>query len=264
MRIFYVMFARILQWFVVGPTLYGTDLLDIAEMRKRRIVLTFDDGPREEALPGILAVLDNAGVRGTFFVEGSAVQANQDLVRNIVRSGHDVANHSYSHTRFVAGAKRHGITWVFQEVDQCSNVIYAATGMRPTFIRPPYWSIREDIFRALVQKGYHTQLLDNRRLPTRIRALRDVNTADYLYVKIFGNKRATSCIVRHVREAIALRERQGIYTHVLVFHELPAVSAALHSLFFDWTGTYEFVTLNTLVNGVSSNRSAEALHERRQ
>ena len=61
------------------------------------VAFTFDDGPHPGTTPELLRVLQEKGVKGTFFVLGSNAEMHMDLLRQIVAEGHEVANHGYSH-----------------------------------------------------------------------------------------------------------------------------------------------------------------------
>src|SRR5205085_6786554 len=73
------------QWF--GPVITGFDT------NANEVWLTIDDGPTDDT-PAILDVLDARAAKATFFVKGTLVRANEQLVREIVARGHSVANHS--------------------------------------------------------------------------------------------------------------------------------------------------------------------------
>src|SRR6266487_3147994 len=64
---------------------------------ERAVALTFDDGPSPQYTPRILAALTKLRVRATFFVIGYLAEANPDLVRQELRLGMTVGNHSYNH-----------------------------------------------------------------------------------------------------------------------------------------------------------------------
>ena len=63
---------------------------------KKRAFLTFDDGP-SSVTSDILKILDEKGVRATFFLLGQNVERNKELVKTIYNKGHFIGNHSYSH-----------------------------------------------------------------------------------------------------------------------------------------------------------------------
>ena len=68
-----------------------------APRRDGAIGMSFDDGPDPVATPRVLAILDRAGVRATFFVTGEAADAYPELVRQIAAAGHEVCSHGYRH-----------------------------------------------------------------------------------------------------------------------------------------------------------------------
>ena len=58
--------------------------------------LTIDDGPSDDT-PAILDALDAHGAKATFFLVGERARARPELVREIVRRGHGIGNHSATH-----------------------------------------------------------------------------------------------------------------------------------------------------------------------
>ena len=63
----------------------------------KRVFLTFDDGPTTQVTPHILDILDKYNVKATFFVLGTRVKQNPEILKREYESGHYIANHSYSH-----------------------------------------------------------------------------------------------------------------------------------------------------------------------
>jgi len=63
------------------------------------VAITFDDGPDEET-PLLLDELDRHRMRATFFVLGRQVEKYPEYAREIVRRGHELASHGYSHKAF--------------------------------------------------------------------------------------------------------------------------------------------------------------------
>lgn len=59
--------------------------------------LTFDDGPSRTVTPLILDILKQNEISATFFVLGSRVSLNPDIVKRAYDEGHYIANHSYTH-----------------------------------------------------------------------------------------------------------------------------------------------------------------------
>jgi len=61
------------------------------------IFITFDDGPDELITPIILDVLSEKKVKATFFMVGEKIEKNRALVDLIIKSGHEIGEHSYFH-----------------------------------------------------------------------------------------------------------------------------------------------------------------------
>lgn len=59
--------------------------------------LTFDDGPNPINTPKVLDVLKENNIKATFFMVGSMVRKNPELVKRIYEEGHTIANHTTSH-----------------------------------------------------------------------------------------------------------------------------------------------------------------------
>lgn len=62
------------------------------------VALTFDDGPVPGPTDRVLRMLRDADVRATFFLNGQAVEEQPDEAAKIARAGHEIGNHTYSHT----------------------------------------------------------------------------------------------------------------------------------------------------------------------
>jgi peptidoglycan/xylan/chitin deacetylase (PgdA/CDA1 family) len=99
-----------------------------------RVALTFDDGPAEPWTARLLDLLAARRVRATFFVVGANVARHPDLARRIVAEGHEIANHTYTHSYLLTGAPA---TTLAAEVRDGEAAIAAATGRRPRLLRWP-------------------------------------------------------------------------------------------------------------------------------
>ena len=70
---------------------------NIYDSKEKVAFLTFDDGPSSGVTPKILDVLKQEDIKATFFVLGTMVKANPEVLRREKEEGHYIANHSYSH-----------------------------------------------------------------------------------------------------------------------------------------------------------------------
>jgi peptidoglycan/xylan/chitin deacetylase (PgdA/CDA1 family) len=101
----------------------------------KSVVLSFDDGPAPaSALESILQTLQEQEIKAEFYVLGNEVEQYPDAARMIVRQGHNIQNHFWSHPD-LAKAPEQDVRW---ELEETQNIIEDATGEIPTKIRPPY------------------------------------------------------------------------------------------------------------------------------
>jgi peptidoglycan-N-acetylglucosamine deacetylase len=106
--------------------------LPAASAARREVALTIDDGPDPEVTPRVLDVLDEAGVRATFFCIGWRARQAPDLCREIVARGHAVENHgdSHSHAFSLFGPGR-----MRADIAAAQATLADLTGRAPRFFR---------------------------------------------------------------------------------------------------------------------------------
>src|SRR5262249_16085115 len=64
------------------------------------VALTFDDGPDPHNTPALLKILKRHGAKASLFVLGRQAELHPNILREIVASGCEIGNHSYSHPSF--------------------------------------------------------------------------------------------------------------------------------------------------------------------
>ena len=94
--------------------------------------LTIDDGPSADT-PAILDLLDRHGARATFFMVGQRAAARPELVREVLRRGHGLGNHSHSHPQ--AWFWRLGPRRMAAEIGRCQQVLTEIAGTPPRWYR---------------------------------------------------------------------------------------------------------------------------------
>lgn len=117
----------------------------------KRVALTFDDGPDSKYTPQLLQVLEQEQVVATFFVVGERVNHYPDVIKNIARQGHLIANHSFSHVDFEYLSNEDIIE---KELDPTSKAVEKHTGYYPLIMRPPYGALRQDSVNFLRDEGW--------------------------------------------------------------------------------------------------------------
>lgn len=98
------------------------------------ISISFDASWGGSQTKEILDILDEYGVKATFFLVGLWVDKYPELVKEIHDRGHEIGNHSDSHPHMSQLSE----SQIVKELDGVSDKIEAITGVRPTLFRPPY------------------------------------------------------------------------------------------------------------------------------
>ncbi len=120
------------------------------------VALTFDDGPHPDHTPKVLDILDEYGVAATFFIIGQSAEQYPEIVHDMVRRGHSVLSHTYSH----AWLTRHSNWSIEQELTKGAEAVAAITGSTPRCYRPPYGAINSRVRGIADGLGYEDIMWD--------------------------------------------------------------------------------------------------------
>lgn len=101
---------------------------------KKKIALSFDDGPHPYYTEDLLDVLKEKDVQATFFITGENAALYPDIVKREQEEGHVIGNHTYYHTQLTSGNEQAFI----EELVKTNEVIKEITGEDTVFVRPPY------------------------------------------------------------------------------------------------------------------------------
>ncbi len=110
------------------PTAKPTD-----DTNRKKVYLTFDDGPGSQT-GKILDVLKKNHVKATFFVTGKEDASSKKMYQRIVKEGHTLAMHSYSHIQDVIYDSKEAFEKDLKQINRC---LYEATGVHTKFYRFP-------------------------------------------------------------------------------------------------------------------------------
>ena len=115
------------------------------------VALTLDGGAGAEPVPRMLDELDARDIQITFFLTGAWIEEHPELARRIVDDGHEVANHSYSHSDFTQLSD----DVIRQELADTDAILQETTGVssRP-FFRPPYGAYDDRTLQIVQEEGY--------------------------------------------------------------------------------------------------------------
>lgn len=123
--VFTLIFSIIINYF--SPPIYAEE--------KKIIYLTFDDGPGGKVTTKILDILKEENVPATFFVIGSQIIGQEDLLNRINDEGHSIGLHSMSHDK----AKLYSSNESFlKEMFEVKSIIKDATDVDTNILRFPF------------------------------------------------------------------------------------------------------------------------------
>jgi peptidoglycan/xylan/chitin deacetylase (PgdA/CDA1 family) len=131
------------------PGAGGAFNLTRGPLGQKVILLSFDGGSSDEAADEILSTLESRHLRTTVFLTGAFIERFPDVVRRIVRDGHEVGDHTFDHPHFAPGFRRDP-RWtegrVQDELLRADEAFYRLTGrpMDPVW-RSPYGENTKEI-----------------------------------------------------------------------------------------------------------------------
>jgi peptidoglycan-N-acetylmuramic acid deacetylase len=123
--------------------------------KSKTLYLTFDNGYENGYTPKILSVLKKEKVPATFFVTGHYLESASNLVKQMVKEGHIVGNHSWFHPDFtrVSDAR------LKEELEKVRIKTKELTGQKDMkYVRPPRGVLSERTL-ALAEKEGYTHVL---------------------------------------------------------------------------------------------------------
>ena len=127
---------------VLGPTLLRV------ETTAPLVALTLDDGPTPAYTQPVLDCLDAARAKATFFVVGESLQAHPKLGRAILACGHELGNHSWTHSRLVFRRP----STLRSEVERTDALLREVGQREPIAFRPPYGKRLLDLHAVLGER----------------------------------------------------------------------------------------------------------------
>jgi peptidoglycan/xylan/chitin deacetylase (PgdA/CDA1 family) len=116
-----------------------------------KIALTFDDGPHPRYTKEILSVLEEYGVRATFFFVGENVFYYPETARAVAQAGHEIGNHTYTHAR----PDRLNRQDLAEELSRCEEIIQTVTDTSPKLFRPPQGNWNSEVYSLVRERDYN-------------------------------------------------------------------------------------------------------------
>jgi len=125
--------------------------------KHRAILFTFDDGPSRRTTPRLLGMLDDLGIKAVFFVKSESFgdgnpweREHAEIVREIVRRGHTIGNHTETHRQLPLLRNAE----IEAELALSERKIERVIGARSRLIRPPGGALSKRVEQLLGENGY--------------------------------------------------------------------------------------------------------------
>lgn len=201
----------------------ASDVVYSWQSNDKRIALTFDDGPHPRYTREILDILDEYGIRATFFFIGVNVEAYPESAKMVVSRGHEIGNHTYSHKNL------RDLTYeeTCQEIDLGEGAVLEITGQRTCLMRPPEGKMGDALLVAAGERNYNVICWS-------------VDTMDWAHTP-------TEAIVQNVLTSTEAGDI--ILCHDYVSGESPTPAALRQIIPVLLERGYEFVTVSELIDG---------------
>lgn len=113
------------------------------------VALTFDDGPDPLSTPAFLDQLDRLGWRATFFLLGPMVRSAPSLAAELAARGHEIGVHGDQHRSHLHRSP----SAIRDDVARARDSIAEATGVAPSWFRPPFGALSAGSLTAAYQLG---------------------------------------------------------------------------------------------------------------
>ncbi|SFS81995.1 polysaccharide deacetylase family protein [Paenibacillus sp. BC26] len=109
--------------------------IDKATTSNKVVLLTFDDGPKEDKMvSSLLDTLDKHKAKAIFFVNGYRVKKHPELLKKIADRGQTIGNHSWDHIDL----KKESQASVKKQIEDVQQIVKEVVGTEPQFFRPPF------------------------------------------------------------------------------------------------------------------------------
>ncbi|BAC08586.1 polysaccharide deacetylase family protein [Thermosynechococcus vestitus] len=136
--------------FVSPRKFWGQLVHQVKPLQPEKVVaLTFDDGPWGASTRQVLQILKQEEVKATFFILGKHALMYPDVIADIVKAGHAVGNHSWSHPYKPVDPKV-----AKQEIENTSALIAKQSQAQTRLFRPPGGNLTTGLVDYAQSKNY--------------------------------------------------------------------------------------------------------------
>lgn len=149
--------------FKIGWNYHFKSLNFNANTTENQISITFDDGPTPEFTLPTLDLLEKYNAKATFFCIGKHITAHPEILNRIVKSGHTIGNHTFSHSNFFGFFNTKDVV---RELERTNLLVKDQIGLNMKLFRPAFGVTNPSIKRALFATGLYSVGWNKRSLDT--------------------------------------------------------------------------------------------------
>jgi peptidoglycan/xylan/chitin deacetylase (PgdA/CDA1 family) len=160
-----------------------------ADTEEKVVALTYDDGPSPPSTNQLLDILDRYQVKATFFEIGRNIEKYPEIVPMIVARGHELANHSYSHTDMMFKPRE----FLLSEIEKTDKLLLEL-GVKQDSIsfRPPFGR-RGVVLSYLLSQMHKKQIMWD----VNSHDYKNTLTAEDVANRVIDNVRSGSIVLMH-------------------------------------------------------------------
>ena len=200
--------------------------------KNKQVALTFDDGPHPEFTIKLLDLFKEKGIKATFFVTGKNIEKQKNIISRIIKEGHELGNHSYSHKNLIFKKK----SFIKKEIEK-TDVLLRKLGVKGEILfRPPFGRL---LFTASSVLASLNKKVIMWNVPTKDYKEKDPNV---ILKRIYKRIKPGSIIVLHdsgiERSGKKIDRQTTINAVKVLINELPKKG-------------YEFRTVSELINNLN-------------
>jgi len=127
------------------------------------LALTFDAGSAANGADSILQILNRKNLNLTFFITGTFIRNFPNIVQKLIRDGHELANHSYSHphlTKYASDQTHNNMeyanrSFVYKQLNRTDSLLYDGYGLHfKPYWRAPFGEYNDQILKWAAELGY--------------------------------------------------------------------------------------------------------------